>query len=111
MSGVSVGESGLVTVGESVSASGSGGADSTGADSTGVDSGDTGDTGDSDSGDSDTGEEVEPGQTAVGFVNAGTVSTSPGYRMIWTFGQETQNQNTMDSAGHTLRGGLINASQ
>jgi len=109
---VSVSESSPATISESATASG--GADSTGADTepaTGT--GDT-DAGDTDSGTdsgSETGEDVEPGQTASGFVNAGTVTSSPGYRLIWTFGQETQNQNTMDSAAYTLRGGLIQASQ
>ncbi len=63
--------------------------------------------------DSDTGsgEMADPGHAATAFVNAGNVSTSPNYQLIWSFGQETQNQNLMDSASFTLHGGLIGASQ
>lgn len=45
--------------------------------------------------------------SSASFVNAGTVSQSPSYRLIWSFGQQTQNLNTMGSPGYTLRGGHI----
>ncbi|MBK9263693.1 MAG: hypothetical protein IPM54_28305 [Polyangiaceae bacterium] len=48
-----------------------------------------------------------PGSQA--FVNAGEVSKSPGYKLVWTMGQSTQNQSTMSSDGYRLQGGLIGA--
>lgn len=44
---------------------------------------------------------------SASFVNAGAVAQSTSYRLVWSFGQETQNQNTMDSTSYTLRGGHI----
>lgn len=62
--------------------------------------------------DTDTGEPVEPGRAGGAFVNSGShEGTSPGYRLIFTFGQSTQNQDTMASPGYRLRGGLVPATQ
>ncbi|MFO0617301.1 MAG: hypothetical protein U0414_32190 [Polyangiaceae bacterium] len=43
------------------------------------------------------------------LVNGGDVMTSPGYKMIMTFGQPSQNQGTQTSSGYKMRGGLIGA--
>lgn len=62
--------------------------------------------------DTDTGEPMDPGHAGGAFVNAGShEGTSPGYRLVFTFGQSTQNQNTLASPGYRLRGGLVPATQ
>jgi hypothetical protein len=43
------------------------------------------------------------------LVTAGTRSTSPGYTLVYTFGQPSQLQSTHTSPGYTLRGGLAGA--
>ena len=83
-------------------------------DSTGSSSGSSSDSGTDTSSDSgtDTGVPVEPGHVGAAFVNAGThEAASPGYRMLFTFGQSTQNQNGMTSPGYRMRGGLVPATQ
>ena len=47
-----------------------------------------------------------PGQS---FVSAGGTLTSPGYRVVFTMGQSTQNQQPMSSPSYQLQGGLIGA--
>lgn len=49
------------------------------------------------------------GPGAVEVVNAGTVSKSPGYQMVFTLGQSSQAQGTMKGQSHRLQGGLIGA--
>ncbi len=49
------------------------------------------------------------GPPSSGFVNAGEVSKSPSYRLVWTMGQSTTNQSKTSSAGYRLQGGLIGA--
>ncbi len=82
----------------------------TGSD-TGPDPDSTGTTTDTDT-DTDTGEPADPGHGGGAFVNSGShVGTSPGFRLLFTFGQSTQNQNTMTSPGYRLRGGFVPATQ
>ncbi|MCK6586566.1 MAG: hypothetical protein L6Q76_03170 [Polyangiaceae bacterium] len=42
-------------------------------------------------------------------VNAGEVSKSPKYKMVYTLGQPTQNQGKSTSPAHRLQGGVIGA--
>lgn len=49
------------------------------------------------------------GQTQSQFVNAGNVSTSPNFRMVYTLGQPTTHQDTYSSPNFRLHGGLIGA--
>jgi hypothetical protein len=68
-----------------------------------------GDPGDGDGdGDGDTG---GPAGVSTGtWVNAGeNAAISPSYRLRFTFGQSSTNQNTMTSRNYKLRGGLIPA--
>lgn len=58
---------------------------------------------------SSTGGFVDNGHTATETVNAGNVAASPNYRMVFTFGQPTQNQGKSTSDSYGLRGGLIGA--
>jgi hypothetical protein len=51
------------------------------------------------------------GQTQSDFVNAGTVSTSPSWRLVSTLGQSTQNQGTTSSRGYRIRGGLVGSTE
>ncbi|MDI1450685.1 hypothetical protein [Polyangium sp. 6x1] len=46
------------------------------------------------------------GPGAVEVVNAGTVSKSPGYQMVFTLGQPSLAQETMKGQSHRLQGGL-----
>jgi hypothetical protein len=46
---------------------------------------------------------------ATEAVSAGDVATSPGYKMVFTFGQPTQNQGKTTSPGYRMQGGLIGA--
>ncbi len=91
---------------DSDSATDGGGTDTAGpgTDSTGTGTATGGDTG-------GTSGDVNMGHTAVSFVNAGGVSRSASYHLVWSFGQESQNQNTMDSGSYTLHGGLIGAAE
>lgn len=49
------------------------------------------------------------GPSATSLVNAGEVSSSPNFKLVWTLGQSTQNQGKMTSAGYRLQGGLSGA--
>jgi hypothetical protein len=49
------------------------------------------------------------GPPATDLVSAGTVGKSPGYRMVFTLGQPSQAQGTMNSPSHRLQGGLVGA--
>jgi hypothetical protein len=49
------------------------------------------------------------GPSATSFVNAGEVSKSPGYKLVWTLGQSTQNQSKMSSTNYRVQGGLVGA--
>jgi hypothetical protein len=52
---------------------------------------------------------VDQAPPAGQIVNGGTVSTSPGYKAVYTIGQPTSNQGRSDSPGFRLQGGLIGA--
>lgn len=83
----------------------------TGSD-TGIDPDSTGTSTGTDTETGTTGEPVDPGHGGGAFVNSGThEGTSPGYHLLFTFGQSTQNQNTMTSPGYRLRGGFVPATQ
>jgi hypothetical protein len=49
------------------------------------------------------------GVPATETVSAGEVSTSPNYKMVFTFGQPTQNQGKTTSPGYRMQGGLVGA--
>lgn len=49
------------------------------------------------------------GHPATAFVAAGSVMSSPSYRMVSTLGQSTIHQTVMRSTGYRLRGGLVGA--
>lgn len=49
------------------------------------------------------------GPSATSLVNAGEVSTSPKFKLVWTLGQSSQNQSKMTSSGYRLQGGLSGA--
>ena len=49
------------------------------------------------------------GHSATETVTAGEVSKSPNYKMVFTFGQPTQNQGATKSPGYQLNGGLVGA--
>lgn len=49
------------------------------------------------------------GPSASDIVSAGDVSTSPKYKMVFTFGQSTQNQGKTTSPSYRLQGGLTGA--
>jgi hypothetical protein len=49
------------------------------------------------------------GPGATQLVNGGDTVKSPGYKMIFTLGQPTQNQNKTTSPGYRMQGGLIGA--
>lgn len=49
------------------------------------------------------------GVPATETVSAGDVASSPSYRMVFTFGQPTQNQGKTTSPGYRMQGGLIGA--
>jgi hypothetical protein len=52
---------------------------------------------------------VVQGPPATEIVNAGTTSTSPNYKAVYTLGQSSQNQGKMTSPGFRAQGGLIGA--
>lgn len=58
--------------------------------------------------DTTTGDPVA-GKSVSQTVNGGTVASSPGFRMVFTIGQPTQNQGVYTSANFRLQGGLIGA--
>ena len=49
------------------------------------------------------------GPPANQLVNGGDVVTSPGYKMVFTLGQPTQNQTKTTSRGYRMQGGLMGA--
>jgi hypothetical protein len=49
------------------------------------------------------------GAQSTEFVSAGEVVTSQNYRLVFTMGQPTQNQETMTSPNHRLIGGFVGA--
>jgi hypothetical protein len=51
----------------------------------------------------------DQGVQATETVTAGQSVSSPSYRMVFTFGQPTQNQGTTTSPGYRMQGGLIGA--
>lgn len=52
---------------------------------------------------------VDTGKPATETVSAGEVSKSTNYRMVFTFGQPTQNQGKTTSPGYQMQGGLVGA--
>lgn len=52
---------------------------------------------------------ADNGVPATETVTAGEVSKSPKYRMVFTFGQPTQNQGKTTSPGYRMQGGLVGA--
>lgn len=52
---------------------------------------------------------AESGRSASQMVSAGEVASSPGYRMVFTFGQPTQNQGRTTSPSYRMQGGLVGA--
>lgn len=52
---------------------------------------------------------IEHGPGASSFVSAGGICESKGYRMVFTFGQSTTNQNGSTSPSYRLQGGLVGA--
>ncbi|MFT3773507.1 MAG: polyprenyl synthetase family protein [Minicystis sp.] len=52
---------------------------------------------------------VKHGPAASDLVNSGDVVKSPGYKMVFTLGQPTQNQSTTKSPGYRMQGGLVGA--
>lgn len=49
------------------------------------------------------------GPPASDLVNGGDVVRSPGYKMVFTLGQPTQNQTKTTSPSYRMQGGLIGA--
>ena len=49
------------------------------------------------------------GPVAADLVNAGEQATSANYRLVFTFGQSTQNQGKTTSPNYRIQGGLIGA--
>jgi hypothetical protein len=52
---------------------------------------------------------ADNGHSATETVTAGEVAKSPSYKMIFTFGQPTQNQDKTTSPGYRIQGGLVGA--
>lgn len=52
---------------------------------------------------------AESGKSATETVTAGEASKSSNYKMIFTFGQPTQNQGATKSPGYQMQGGLVGA--
>jgi hypothetical protein len=55
------------------------------------------------------GSSADNGVQATETVSGGTLTKSPNYKMISTFGQPTQNQGKTTSPGYNMQGGLIGA--
>jgi hypothetical protein len=51
------------------------------------------------------------GPPGTGFVSAGVVATNGKFKLVYTVGQSTQNQETMTSPGLRLQGGVIGANE
>ncbi len=54
-------------------------------------------------------EVVDDGQSATELVTAGESARSKNYKMIFTFGQPTQNQGKTMSPSYHMQGGLVGA--
>ncbi len=52
---------------------------------------------------------ADMGVPATETVSAGEVSKSPNYKMVFTFGQPTQNQGKTTSPSYRMQGGLVGA--
>ena len=52
---------------------------------------------------------ADNGHSSSETVSAGEVAKSPSYKMIFTFGQPTQNQEKTTSPGYRMQGGLVGA--
>jgi hypothetical protein len=52
---------------------------------------------------------ADNGVQATETVSAGEVSKSPNYKMVFTFGQPTQNQGKTTSPSYRMQGGLVGA--
>lgn len=52
---------------------------------------------------------ADSGHQATETVSAGQVSSSSKYKMVFTFGQPTQNQGKTTSSKYRLQGGLVGA--
>jgi len=52
---------------------------------------------------------TDSGHQGSELVNAGDVCESQGYRLVYTLGQPTTNQQTMTSTGFRLQGGFVGA--
>lgn len=83
---------------------GAGGADGAGGGTTSTSSGGGGGAGGQGGGAPSSGG-VQASQT----VSGGRTSASPSYRMVYTFGQPTQNQGKTTSPGYRMQGGLVGA--
>src|SRR5271154_1219414 len=57
----------------------------------------------------DAGPPVVLGPSVTDFVSAGTVATSPQYKVVYTLGQATPDQGVSTSATHVDNGGLVGA--
>jgi hypothetical protein len=55
------------------------------------------------------GSTADNGIQATETVTAGEVSKSANYKMVFTFGQPTQNQGKTTSPGYRMQGGLVGA--
>ncbi|NUO47767.1 MAG: hypothetical protein HOV80_02800 [Polyangiaceae bacterium] len=55
------------------------------------------------------GTQGDSGHASTEFVNSGEVCESQGYRLVYTLGQPTTNQETMTSTGYRLQGGFVGA--
>jgi hypothetical protein len=74
------------------------------------------DAADGDGGAEDAGDAGDGGDAMASFgpstgelVSAGDVSKGPGYRMVHTLGQPTQNQEISTSPGYRMQGGIVGA--
>ncbi|HRI68243.1 MAG TPA: hypothetical protein PK156_28635 [Polyangium sp.] len=54
-------------------------------------------------------EVVDRGHSATEMVTAGEFAKSQKYKMVFTFGQPSQNQAKMMSSSYRMRGGLVGA--
>ncbi|MFT3775465.1 MAG: hypothetical protein QM820_59720 [Minicystis sp.] len=59
----------------------------------------------------DAGPPVVLGQNTTEFVNSGTVATNAKYRLVFTMGQATPNQQPQTGKSGELHGGIIGASE
>ncbi len=52
---------------------------------------------------------TDSGHASTELTSCGEVSESQGYRLVYTLGQPTTNQQTMTSTGYRLQGGFVGA--